>query len=51
MSIHFFLTNLEDEILVKGGRICNTRTIRKNKRRNLVSVIYVYVSLFIITCD
>ena len=22
-----FLTNLEDEILVKGGRICNTRNL------------------------
>jgi hypothetical protein len=24
MSIHPFLTNLEDEIIFKGGRICNT---------------------------
>jgi hypothetical protein len=25
MVIHPFLINLEDEISVKGGRICNTR--------------------------
>jgi hypothetical protein len=25
MGIHLFLTNLEDEISVKGGRICNTQ--------------------------
>jgi hypothetical protein len=28
MAIYPFLTNLEDEISVKGGRICNTQIIR-----------------------
>jgi hypothetical protein len=27
MSIHPFLTNLEDEIFVKGDRICSTRNL------------------------
>jgi hypothetical protein len=31
MSIHPFLTNLEDEISVKGGRICKALKLgRKN---------------------
>jgi hypothetical protein len=28
--IHPFLTNLEDEISVKGGRICNAQNVYKN---------------------
>jgi hypothetical protein len=29
MSLHPFLTNLEDEISVKGGRICNAQNVYK----------------------
>jgi hypothetical protein len=31
MSIHHFLTNLEDEISVKGGRICKAQNLYKKK--------------------
>jgi hypothetical protein len=31
MSIHPFLTNLEDEISVKGGRICKAQNVYKKK--------------------
>jgi hypothetical protein len=30
-SFPSFLLNLEDEILVKGGRICNTHFVRKKR--------------------
>jgi hypothetical protein len=31
MCIHPFLTNLKDEISVKGGRICNAQNVCKKK--------------------
>jgi hypothetical protein len=34
MSIHPFLTNLEDEISVKGGRICNAQNMHKKNKVN-----------------
>jgi hypothetical protein len=37
MVIHPFLTNLEDEISVKGGRICNTQFVDKIKISEYIS--------------
>jgi hypothetical protein len=34
-SFPSFLLNLEDEIIFKGGRICNTQFVDKNKRVHL----------------
>jgi hypothetical protein len=46
MSIHFlFLTNLEDEISVKGGRICNTQVAGKIKIK-----INEYISTHVLPC-
>jgi hypothetical protein len=36
MSIHPFLTNLEDEISVKGGRICKAQNMYKKKTNNKI---------------
>jgi hypothetical protein len=33
MVIHPFLTNLEDKISVKGGRICMAQNLYKKKKR------------------
>jgi hypothetical protein len=43
MIMHPFLTNLEDEILFKGGRICNTQFVIIEKRVNLLIYIYIYI--------
>jgi hypothetical protein len=48
---HPFSTNLEDEILFKGGRICNTHFIRKSKRRNYIPLNTCVSFLFIISCE
>jgi hypothetical protein len=32
MSIHSFLTNLEDEVSVKGGRICDAQFVNREKK-------------------
>jgi hypothetical protein len=32
MSIHPFLTNLEDEISVKGGRICKAQILVEEEK-------------------
>jgi hypothetical protein len=34
MVIYPFLTNLEDEIFVKGGRICKAQNLYKKKINN-----------------
>jgi hypothetical protein len=34
MSIQPLLTNLEDEISVKGGRICKARNLYKRKKKD-----------------
>jgi hypothetical protein len=34
MVIHPFLTNLEDEIYVKGGRICKAQNLYNNNNNN-----------------
>jgi hypothetical protein len=34
MSIPSFLTNLEDEISVKGGRICKAQNLYKKNNNN-----------------
>jgi hypothetical protein len=31
MVIHSFLTNVEDEISIKGGRICKAHNVHKKK--------------------
>jgi hypothetical protein len=38
MVIYPFLTNLGDEIFVKGGRICNTQK-RKSEDRDELSIV------------
>jgi hypothetical protein len=52
-SFPSFLLNLEDEILVKGGRICNTQFVIYNKRgENVISFIYMCgLNPFVITCE
>jgi hypothetical protein len=36
------LLNLEDEIIFKGGRICNTHFVKKNLKRESI-FLYLYV--------
>jgi hypothetical protein len=45
MSMHPFLTNLEDEISVKGGRICKpwslaSKTLVLKKNEELMLIMY-----------
>jgi hypothetical protein len=43
MSIHPFLTNLEDEISVKGGRICKAQNLYKKKIYNNNNKTNIYI--------
>jgi hypothetical protein len=42
LSILSFLLNLEDEILFKGGRICNTQNVYDEDIVNLLMLCAIY---------
>jgi hypothetical protein len=43
-----FFTNLEDEISIKGGRICNTQFVRDNikRKKNYFPIYTCVVSIY-----
>jgi hypothetical protein len=42
MRIYPFLTNLEDKISIKGGRICKTQIINNVNRVYLITYVAIY---------
>jgi hypothetical protein len=42
-SFPYIFLNLKDEIIFKGGRICNTQFVRRYKKWKLFDFPYLYV--------